>query len=276
MGAPRSSKRRCRLRGSYIFSWHVSSRVWPWPGCRCLPLSSSSFRVGTRAGPRSWGCWNAGSSSRSRASASDDTRAGVRRPRRALGRALVGARGDRHPGLAFPPAGSVPVGVRARRRADPSRTWFAIPASFQVAPMQEVGSIPSPRSARDARPLAWWPISRGRLASGCRCSFSQWGFFALVWTRPLPLLASLRSWRTSMFVSGRAGWYALPLSFRALALVTVLIAGSSFRRRRHRHGRRQTAAIGLFTVWWTEEAAASRQEHRRELRVLERAPARRP
>ena len=102
------------------------------------------------------------------------------------------------------------------------RTWFAIPASFQVAPMQEVGSIPSPRSTRDARPLAWWPIVRSA-GFGMPLFIFPVGVL-LGWSGDLSVpFAGIFAIMANIDVRQRTRWlYALPLSFRALALVTVV------------------------------------------------------
>ncbi len=102
------------------------------------------------------------------------------------------------------------------------RTWFAIPASFQVAPMQEVGSTSSPRSTRDAQPLAWWPVVRsagfvmplGLFAMGVY--LGRWGDLSVPSVAIFVIMANV-------YARQRTRWlYALPLSFRALALVTVI------------------------------------------------------
>ncbi len=102
------------------------------------------------------------------------------------------------------------------------RTWFAIPASFQVAPMQEVGSTSSPRSTRDAQPLAWWPVVRsagfvmplGLFAMGVY--LGRWGELSVPSVAIFVIMANV-------YARQRTRWlYALPLSFRALALVTVI------------------------------------------------------
>jgi hypothetical protein len=102
------------------------------------------------------------------------------------------------------------------------RTWVAVPAGFQVAPMKAVDSIASRRSIRGAPLFAWWPIVRSA------------GFGMPLFTLPMGVLLG---WSGEMFlpsaamfavfanieVRQRTRWlYALPLSFRALGLITLV------------------------------------------------------
>ena len=102
------------------------------------------------------------------------------------------------------------------------RTWFAIPASFEVAPMQAVGSIPSPRSTRDARPLAWWPIVRSA-GFGMPLFIFPAGVI-LGWSGDLSVtFAGIFAIMANIDVRQRTRWlYALPLSFRALGLIMLV------------------------------------------------------
>jgi hypothetical protein len=101
------------------------------------------------------------------------------------------------------------------------RTWFAIPAGFEVAPIEAVGWIASPRSTRDAPTLAWWPIVRSAgfgmplflLPAGI-----FWGHLGGDFFFPFGMLVIF----ANVQVRQRTRWlYALPLSFRALGLITL-------------------------------------------------------
>ena len=101
------------------------------------------------------------------------------------------------------------------------RTWLALPACFQVAPMKAVSSIASFRSTRDAPPLAWWPIVRSASFGFPLLLFPVgiiWGqmgdpFFAV----GVSVIVA------NDHVRQRTRWlYALPLSYRALGLIILV------------------------------------------------------
>lgn len=101
------------------------------------------------------------------------------------------------------------------------RTWFVIPACFQVAPIDAVGSIASPRSTQEARPLAWWPIVRSA-GLGMPLLLLPAGIFCGWLGDAFPLVGMLAIMANEQ-VRQRTRWlYALPLSFRALALITLV------------------------------------------------------
>jgi hypothetical protein len=101
------------------------------------------------------------------------------------------------------------------------RTWLAIPAGFQVAPIKAVGSIASPRSTQDARPLAWWPIARSAGFGMPLFVFPVgvllgWGELFVPFAAAFAIIANID-------VRQRTRWlFALPLSFRALGLVMLV------------------------------------------------------
>jgi hypothetical protein len=102
------------------------------------------------------------------------------------------------------------------------RTWLVIPASFQVAPILAVGSVASPKSTQEARTLVWWPVLRsagfGRplvlLPVGMFCGWVPADSWSLVGMCVI---------LGNDLVRQRTRWlYALPLSFRALSLITLV------------------------------------------------------
>lgn len=101
------------------------------------------------------------------------------------------------------------------------RTWLAIPAGFQVAPMEAVGSISSPQSVQDAPPLAWWPIVRSA-GVGMPLLLFPAGIF-LGWVGDAFVLFGMCVVLANGHVRQRTRWlYALPLSFRALGLIILV------------------------------------------------------
>ncbi len=99
------------------------------------------------------------------------------------------------------------------------RTWFALPACFQVAPIEAVDAIASVRSKEDARPVAWWPIVRSAvpLIALPAAGFLAWSAEAFA---PFVAVFAITA---NMDVRRRSRWlYGLPLSFRALGLIILV------------------------------------------------------